>query len=123
MPEKLWYRQPSRIIVAGVAVALLIALSGSLVIARVRASHRAVTAAFEAHENADNSVRLLADFLTERDTAGQYLLGLQASGGVLAVVRGQHASFQATVAQLAAAIEGDNTPEVASQVTQIGRAS
>lgn len=94
-------------------------VSGTLAIARVCGSQAAVTAALDAHQDADNSARLLAVFLTERDTAGQYLLGLQVSGSLLAVIRGQHAAFQATVAQLAASIAADNTPAVASQVARL----
>jgi Methyl-accepting chemotaxis protein (MCP) signalling domain len=122
MPERSWYRRPGRIIAVGVAGALLIALTGSLAITKVRSSQEAASQALDAQDDASDAIRLLAVFLTERDSAGEYLLKLLRSPAVLAATRAQHALFASTSGQLAASIARDHTPVMAGLVTRARRA-
>jgi methyl-accepting chemotaxis protein len=118
MPEKSWYRQSGRIIIAGIAAALLIALTGSLAIVRVQGAQQTAAAALDAHSDANTSVRLLAAFLTERDYVSEYFARSRPTAGMLAGVRGQHAAFGKTAAQLATAVATDNTPVLAGLLAQ-----
>jgi methyl-accepting chemotaxis protein len=122
MPEKSLYRQPGRIIAAGLAGGLLIAAFGSMAIARVHSSQRAASVALGAQDEAGDAARLLATFLTERDAAGEYLLHLQQSPAVKAGTRAQHVLFASTSGQLAADIVGDNTPVLAGLLARARRA-
>ena len=113
MREESGYSQSRRILLAGIAMALLIAVAGSVAVWRFQASRHADDEALDAHNDANNSVRLLALFLTERDSATQYLILPPSSGTSLAEVGNQHATFQTAAARLTRAIGEDNTPAMA----------
>ena len=110
MSEKSRSGQSGRIVIAGTAAALLIALAGSLAILRVHAAQQAASSAFDAHNDANKSVLLLAVFLTERESAGEYLVHPQRSASLLAAVSSQHAAFGKAAAVLAGVIAPDDTP-------------
>ena len=104
------------------AAALLIALAGSLAILRVHAAQQAASAALDAHNDANKSVRLLATFLTERESANQYLVDPHRSASLFAGVRGQHAAFGKAAAALADIIAPDNTPVMVTELTRARKA-
>jgi Methyl-accepting chemotaxis protein (MCP) signalling domain len=81
---------------------MLIGTFGSMAIARVHSSQKAAAMALDAQAEASDAVRLLAIFLTERDSAGEYVLRLQQSPSILAATHSQHALFARTSGQLAA---------------------
>jgi hypothetical protein len=118
MPEMSWYRQWGRIVVAGAVAALLIALAGSLAIARVHSSQEATNSALDAQDDASQAIRLLAIFLTERNSAGAYLLRLQQTPGLLSGVRAQHTLFGRTAGRLTASIARDSTPVMGALLAQ-----
>jgi methyl-accepting chemotaxis protein len=119
MSEKSPFWQSNRIIIAGIAAALLIALAGSLAIVRVHSAQQAASSALDAHNDANRSVRLLAVFLTERESTSEYLAHPQHPASLLAAVRGQHAAFGKAAAVLADVIAADDT---AAMVTELTRA-
>ncbi len=122
MPERSRFGQSGRIIIAGTAAALLIALAGSLAILRVHTAQQAASAALDAHNDANKAVRLLAMFLTERESANEYLVHPQRSASLLAEVRGQHAGFGKAAALLTDVIAPDNTPVMVTELTRARKA-
>jgi hypothetical protein len=116
------FGQSGRIIVAGMAAALLIALAGSLAILRVHSAQQAASAALDAHNDANKSVQLLAMFLTEHESANEYLIRPQRSASLLAEVHGQHAAFGKAAAVLADVIAPDNTPVIVTELTRASKA-
>jgi hypothetical protein len=117
MPGKSLAAQSGRVLVVGIAVALVIAIAGSLAIWRFHGARQADAAAFDAHSDADNAVRLLGAFLIERDAMAQYLVLTQASAA-LTVASGHHEVLQDT-ALLTAGILGDHTAAIVTALTRI----
>lgn len=109
MPGKFLSAPSGRVLVVGIAVALVVTIAGSLALWRFREARQADTNAFQAHGNADSSIQLLAVFLVERDALAQYIVIPQFAPGAVTVARDQHAVFGRTAARLAASIGGENT--------------
>ena len=122
MSEKSRFAQAGRIIIAGTAAALLIALSGSLATLRVHSAQRAASSALDAHNDANRSDRLLTAFLTERESASEYLVHPQRSASLDAAVRSQHAAFEKAAAVLAGVIAPDKTPAMTAELTRARKA-
>jgi hypothetical protein len=116
MPGKPLAAQSGRVLVVGIAVALVIAIAGSLAIWRFHGARQADAAALDARYDEDTSTRLLGDFLIERDAMAQYLVLPQPSAAV-AVASGHHAVVEAT-AQMAAGVAGDHTPAISSALAR-----
>ena len=116
------FRKSHRIIIAGIGAALLIALAGSLAILRVHAAQQAASSALDAHNDANRSVRLLTGFLTERESASEYLVHSQRSASLLAAVSSQHAAFGKAAAVVAGIIASDNTPAMTAELTRARKA-
>jgi hypothetical protein len=118
MPGKSLSTQSGRVLVVGIAVALVIAISGSLAVVRFNGARQADSVAFDSHDDADTATRLLAVFLTERVAMAQYLIVPQFSA--LTAARSQHVLFDTTAtAQYADASGPDHTPVLARLLAQI----
>jgi len=119
MPGKFLSAPSGRVLVVGIAVALVITIAGSLALWRFQEARQADTNAFEAHGNADSSIQLLAVFLVERDALAQYIVIPQFAPGAVTVARDQHAVFGRTAARLSASIGGENTPGTFSLLRRV----
>ncbi len=112
MPGKLLSVQSGRIVAAGIAVAVVIGIAGSLAIWRFHGARQADAVAFDAHRDVDTSVRLLAAFLTERDAMDQYLVAPQPSAA--SAVVSDHAAVVGDTARMAAGVANDHLPATRS---------
>jgi methyl-accepting chemotaxis protein len=119
MPGKSLSAQSGRVLAVGIAVALLISIAGSLAVVRFEGARHANDSAFDAHDDEDNSVRLLSVFLTERDALAQYLVVPNTPPAVLGLARDQQADFVRIAADLVEAIADDSTPGMASLMARI----
>jgi len=120
MPGKSLSAQSGRVLAVGIAVALVIGIAGSLAVMRFHGARQADASGFDAHDDADTSIRLLAVFLSERDAMAQYLIVPQSSAAAPTAARSQHVLFDTTAgAQLTDAIGEDHTPVLARLLARI----